>query len=282
MSKQQWDRLIEPDSKFFDLKLREIWRFRDLLLLFVKRDIVVNYKQTILGPLWFFIQPVLTTLIFIFVFGGIAKLSTDGLPQPLFYLSGVIIWNYFAECFTKTSNTFTENANIFGKVYFPRLVSPLSIIISNGLKFGIQFGLFILILAYYVLVEGFEIQLGVNLILFPFLILLMAVYGLGFGLIFSSLTTKYRDLKFLLLFGVQLMMYATPVIYPMSSLPEKIYNFMWYNPFTHIIESFKHIFLGEGLFSLQGLIYSSVTGLIILLFGILIFNKTERRFMDTV
>lgn len=281
MKEAEWTTIIRPHSSLFNLKLKELYHYRDLLILFVKRDIVINYKQTILGPLWFFIQPILTMLIFTFVFGNIAGISTDGIPQPLFYLSGIIIWNYFSECFTKTSNTFTENASIFGKVYFPRLISPLSIVISNGLKFIIQFLLFVGLLIYYS-TQGFEIRWSTELLLFPFLVILMGVFGLGFGLIFSSLTTKYRDLKFLLVFGVQLMMYMTPIIYPMSSLPEKVVNFMWYNPFAHIVESFKAIFLGQGLLSMNGLIYSSILGVSVLLMGILIFNKTERRFMDTV
>lgn len=281
MKEAEWTTIIRPHSSLFNLKLKELYHYRDLLILFVKRDIVINYKQTILGPLWFFIQPILTMLIFTFVFGNIAGISTDGIPQPLFYLSGIIIWNYFSECFTKTSNTFTENASIFGKVYFPRLISPLSIVISNGLKFIIQFLLFVGLLIYYS-TQGFAIRWSTELLLFPFLVILMGVFGLGFGLIFSSLTTKYRDLKFLLVFGVQLMMYMTPIIYPMSSLPEKVVNFMWYNPFAHIVESFKAIFLGQGLLSMNGLIYSSILGVSVLLMGILIFNKTERRFMDTV
>lgn len=281
MSKDKWDSVILPNSKLINLHLSEIWRYRDLLFLFIRRDIVVTYKQTILGPLWFFIQPILTTLIFIIVFGNIAGISTDNIPQPLFYLSGIVIWNYFSECFTKTSNTFTDNSYIFGKVYFPRLIAPLSIIISNGLKFLIQFGLFLCLYLYFVFTNDL-ISPNKTLLLLPFIILLMALFGLGFGLIFSSLTSKYKDLKFLLQFGIQLMMYTTPIIYPFSSIPDKFQSIMWYNPFVHIIESFKHMFFGVNQIDYLGLIYALILSLVFCFAGILIFNRTEKTFMDNV
>lgn len=276
-----WDNIIEPRKGLLDLRIGELTHYFDLLVLFVKRDIVVIYKQTILGPLWFFIQPILTTLIFVVVFGNIAGLSTDGIPQPLFYMAGIVIWNFFADCFTKTSDTFTSNANVFGKVYFPRLITPLSIVISNGLKFLIQFGLFLGLYVYFLLTDA-PMEPNWTLALLPLLILMMALFGLGFGLIFSSLTTKYKDLKFLIQFGVQLAMYATPVIYPMSEIPEKYHLYMAANPLSHILEGFKYMFFGQGSISMVGLLYSFVFMCVLLLVGTIIFNRTERTFMDTV
>ena len=281
MENEDWDVILKPKRKLLDLNLKSLWRYRDLLFLFVKRDIIIIYKQTILGPLWFFIQPVMTTIIYIFVFGNIAKLPTDGLPQPIFYLSGIIMWNYFSECFIRTSDTFTQNAGVFGKVYFPRLITPISLLISNVLKFLIQFALFFVFFIYY-WSSGIDINIQPEIVIFPVLILLLALTGVGFGLIFSSLTTKYKDLKFLIAFGVQLIMYATPVIYPMSTLPSNIQSILWWNPLTHIIEAFKFAFLGAGSFDVNGLIYSIFFALVILFFGIIIFNKTEKSFMDTV
>jgi len=281
MTTEHFDNIIQPRKNLLDLRLKELIRYYDLLVLFVKRDIVVTYKQTILGPLWFFIQPILTTLVFTVVFGNIAGISTDGIPQPLFYMSGIVIWNFFADCFMKTSNTFVTNAGLFGKVYFPRIIQPLSVVISNGLKFLIQFGLFLILYAYY-LIKGVPVAPNGYILLFPFLLVLMALLGLGFGLIFSSLTTKYRDLTFLIQFGVQLLMYATPIIYPLSEIPEKYRFLIWGNPVSHIIETFKYSFLGQGMFTLAGLLYSTVFTLVILFIGIIIFNKTEKTFMDTV
>ena len=281
MKEDKWDIVLKPKRKLLDLNLKSLWRYRDLLLLFVKRDIIIIYKQTILGPLWFFIQPLMTTVIYIFVFGNIAKLPTDGLPQPLFYLSGIIMWNYFSECFLRTSDTFTQNAGVFGKVYFPRLITPISLLISNVLKFLIQFSLFLAFCIYY-WSNGLKMNIQLEIIIFPFLIILLALIGVGFGLIFSSLTTKYKDLKFLIAFGVQLIMYATPVIYPMSTLPAKVQSILWWNPLTHIIEAFKFSFLGAGCFDVKGLFYSLFFTLIVLFSGIIIFNKTEKSFMDTV
>lgn len=277
----EWDLVIEPKRSWFKLNLKQVFQYKDLLFLFVKRDVITLYKQTILGPIWFFVQPILTMLIFVFVFGKIAKISTDGIPQPIFYLSGIILWNYFSECFNQTADTFTKNANIFGKVFFPRLVVPLSKVVSGLIKFCIQFCLFFAVFLYYYFTTD-SIKPSYLIVILPLLLLLMAGLGLGFGLIFSSLTTKYKDLKFLIQFGVQLLMYATPVIYPLSSIPEKHQIWLQLNPLTHIIETFKTIFLGSGIFSWLGILYSSILMLIVLFSGIIIFNKTEQKFMDTV
>lgn len=278
---EKWDTIIEPKRHLLDLKLNQLSRYRDLLWMFIKRDIIVVYKQTVLGPLWFFIQPIMTTLIYVFVFGNIANISTDGIPKPLFYLSGIVLWNYFSECFMRNADTFSTNSEIFGKVYFPRLITPLSLIFSNAIKFLIQFGLFLAVYTYF-LVQGATVFPRMELFTLPFLILLMAFMGLGFGLIFSSMTTKYKDLKFLIQFGVQLLMYATPIIYPMSTLPAKFQAILWWNPITHIMEAFKFGFLGQGSFSLVGLAYSTLFTLLLIIFGTIIFNKTEQTFMDTV
>lgn len=275
---------IKPQNSLFDLKLRDTWEYRDLLGLLVRRDFVSFYKQTILGPLWFFIQPIFTTIIFTFVFGNLAGISTDGLPQPLFYLAGITAWNYFAECLTKTSTVFKDNAGIFGKVYFPRLIMPLSIVVSNLVKFGIQFGLFLAMMGYYMLNDA-SFSPNSYILLFPVLILLMAALGLGLGMIISAMTTKYRDLAFLVTFGVQLLMYATTVIYPLSVALEKYPKYSWiieYNPMTTIIETFRYGFLGEGTFSWEALGYTSGVTAVILLAGIVIFNKVEKNFVDTV
>jgi len=281
LNTEKWDLVIESKSSLFELKLNSLAHYLDLLVLFVKRDITVTYKQTILGPLWFFIQPILTTIIFTFVFGKIANISTDGIPQPLFYMCGIVIWNFFADCFNKTSNTFTQNASIFGKVYFPRLISPLSIVISNLLKFLIQFSLFIFLYVFYGL-NGSFMHVNLSILLLPLLIFIMATLGLGLGVIFSSLTTKYKDLTFLIQFGVQLLMYATPVIYPLSSISEKYKTLILLNPISSVVETFKYIFFNKGEISLLWLIYSLIITLVIFFLGIIVFNKTEQTFMDTV
>lgn len=278
---ENWTMVIKPQSSLFDLELKEVWRYRDLLMLFVRRDFVTFYKQTILGPLWFFLQPVLTTIIFTFVFGRVAKLSTDGIPHVVFYLSGIVLWNYFAECINKTSNIFITNAAIFGKVYFPRIVMPLSIVLSNMMKFGVQLLLFVGVWGYY-MAEGAAIQPNAYALLFPFLLLLMAGMGLGLGMIISSMTTKYRDLTFLVTFGVQLLMYASPVIYPLSTLEGKLRMVILANPMTPIIETFRYGFLGEGAFEWAYLGYSTLFSVLVVYFGTLIFNKVQRSFMDTV
>ncbi len=277
----EWDLVIEPQRSLFELNLSDVWRYRDLLWLLVRRDFVSFYKQTILGPLWFFIQPLFTTIIFTFVFGNLAGLSTDGLPQPLFYMAGITAWNYFADCLTKTSTVFRDNANIFGKVYFPRLIMPLSIVVSNLVRFGVQMLLFFMMIGYYAY-TGANFHLAMAVFLFPVLVLLMALLGLGLGLIITALTTKYRDLAFLITFGVQLMMYATTVIYPLSAAPVEYHAIIMLNPMTGIIEAFRAGFLGQGALSTHTLGYSIVFTVVALLLGILIFNKTEKTFVDTV
>lgn len=276
-----WTEVIQPNTGLFDLKLKEVWRYRDLLMMFVRRDFVATYKQTILGPLWFFIQPLLTTFTFMVVFGTIAGISTDGIPMMVFYMSGITIWNYFAECLNKTSTVFKDNANIFGKVYFPRLIQPLSIVVSNLVRFGIQMALFFGVWFYY-LIKGSNLHPGPMVLIVPYLVFLMATIGLGAGMLISSLTTKYRDLVFLLSFGIQLLMYATPVIYSMNALPA---NYAWIikaNPLSAIIETFRYAFTGSGQFSWYALGYSTLCAVLLLLLGTLIFNKVEKSFMDTV
>jgi lipopolysaccharide transport system permease protein len=278
---KEWDLVIEPQSSLLQLNLKDVWRYRDLLWLLVKRDFVSFYKQTILGPLWFFIQPLFTTIIFTFIFGNLAGLSTDGLPQPLFYMAGITAWNYFADCLTKTSTVFRDNANIFGKVYFPRLIMPLSIVVSNLVRFAVQMLLFFMMIGYYAF-TGADFHLNAYVLLFPVLVLMMALLGLGLGLIITALTTKYRDLAFLITFGVQLMMYATTVIYPLSAAPAAYKWVIELNPMTGIIEAFRYGFLGEGSLTLQTLGYSVIFTLVSLVLGVIIFNKTEKTFVDTV
>jgi lipopolysaccharide transport system permease protein len=279
--KIQWDEIIRPKKRLFEIHLGEIWRYRDLLSLFVRRDFVSVYKQTILGPLWYFIQPLLTTLMMYVVFSKIARISTDGLPPILFYMIGNVAWAYFANCLTKTSGTFVANSNLFGKVYFPRLIIPLSTVVSGLFAFFTQLLLFIIILVYYYF-HGFEMHLGYTLLAIPYFIVLMGFLGLGLGIIISSLTTKYRDLVFLLNFGVQLFMYITPVIYPASSVGGKLHTLIMLNPMTSIIEGFRYAFLGTGMFSYHQILYSTVFTVVILFIGVLIFNRVERNFMDTV
>lgn len=282
MSREQhWDLVLTPKNKIFSFRWKELWQYRDLINMFVKRDIVTVYKQTVLGPIWFIIQPVLTTLMYVLVFGSIAGISTDGLPKILFYLSGVVIWNYFSDTFNTTSRTFIDNANIFGKVYFPRLAIPLSKVVSGLIKFLIQFLFFIGILLFYI-AKGSPVHPNVYILTTPILLMLMAGLGLGFGIIFTSLTTKYRDLVFLIQFGVQLAMYATPVIFPVSSIPEKYKPLIMANPMTSIIEAFRFAYLGEGAFLCGGLAYSFLFTILVLFFGVLLFNRVERTFMDTV
>ncbi len=280
---ENWDIVIEPSRSLFSLNLKEVWRYKDLLVMFVRRDFVAQYKQTILGPAWFIIQPIITTLMFTVIFGRVANLSTDGIPQVLFYMSGVVMWSYFAECLTKTSETFSANANIFGKVYFPRLVVPLSIVISSLLKLGVQLILLAFVYTYFVVFKDMEVFINSYFLLLPLLILLMAALGLGFGILISSLTTKYRDLRFLMQFGVQLAMYASPVVYPLSLVEGS--KFEWLikaNPMTAIIEFFRYGLLGNGVADLNLLLYCSVSTIVLLLIGIVTFNKVEKSFMDTV
>ncbi len=280
-AQENWDMLIQPKSKLLDLKIKDVWHYRDLLFLLVRRDFVSFYKQTVLGPVWFFIQPLFTTIIFTFVFGGLAKISTDGLPQPLFYMAGITAWNYFAECLTKTSTVFKDNSNVFGKVYFPRLVMPLSIVMSNLIRFGVQMLMFLILLGVYAY-NGASFHITWYILLFPLLIVQMALLGLGSGMIISALTTKYRDLAFLVTFGVQLLMYATTVIYPLSAAPAKYKFLISLNPMTAIIETFRLGFLGKGDFTWMSLGLSLINTLILTLSGMIIFNKVEKNFIDTV
>lgn len=280
-NKENWTIEIKPKKKLLDVDLKGIWRYRDLYYMYVKRDIITVYKQTILGPLWFLIQPILTTIMYMFVFGGLAGISTDGIPQPLFYMSGILLWNYFNAAFMVSSNVFTANASVFGKVYFPRLVVPLSGITSNLIKFGIQLLLFIIIYLYYY-IQGVNLSINWTLLLFPLLILMIALHAMSWGLIISALTTKYRDLTQLVAFGIQLFMYLTPVIYPLSAAPEKYRIFISLNPLTPIFETFKYSCMGSGSLDWVGLGYSFIVLMITLFLSIIIFNRVERNFMDTV
>jgi lipopolysaccharide transport system permease protein len=281
MEQEKWDLVIRPRKSLFDIDLGALWRYRDLVAMFVRRDFVAKYKQTILGPLWYIIQPLLTTLMFTVIFSGMAKISTDGLPPLLFYMAGTIAWNYFATCLTSTSTTFVSNANIFGKVYFPRLTVPVATVISSLVQFGIQALLLIGFMIYYSF-HGISYALNWNLLLIPFLIILMAMMGLGFGILISSMTTKYRDLTYLVSFGVQLWMYATPIIYPLSTVPAKYQALVLINPISPIVEIFRYATLGVGTFHIPQLIYSIVWSIGILLIGIVVFNKVEQSFIDTV
>ncbi|MNK18491.1 Teichoic acid translocation permease protein TagG [compost metagenome] len=284
LTEEDWDIEIKPGNNLLDLKLKDVWHYRDLLLLLVKRDFVSFYKQTILGPLWFFIQPLFTTIIFTFIFGNLAGISTDGLPQPLFYMAGITTWNYFAECLNKTSTVFKDNANLFGKVYFPRLIMPLSIVASNLVRFGVQMLLFLLMMLFYTSKDAHFIP-NWYILLFPLLVVLMAGLGLGLGMIISAMTTKYRDLAFLVTFGVQLLMYATTVIYPLSTVLDKYPGYAWiieYNPMTPIIETFRYGFLGKGSFSWQSLGYCASITFFIMVTGVIVFNKVEKTFVDNI
>ena len=278
---QQWTEEIKSNNSIFSINFKEVWQYRDLLLMLVKKEYITFYKQTILGPIWFFVQPILTTIIYVLLFGKIAKLSTDGSPQMAFYLSGITLWNYFSECLTKTASVFKDNAAVMGKVYFPRLIMPLSIVVSGLMKFGIQFALFICIILYFTFVKG-VIHPNAWILATPLLLILMASFSLGMGMIFSSLTTKYKDLVFLLTFGIQLLMYATPVVFSNSSIPEEYKWIFIANPLTGIFECFRYGFLGTGSFEPTSLIYSTLTTFTILAIGVVIFNKVEKSFMDTV
>ena len=285
---ENWTTIIKPRNGLFEVNLKEIWAYRDLLVMFVKRDITVAYKQTILGPLWWVIQPALTVIMYMVVFGGIAGIPTDGVPQPLFYLGGICMWQYFADCLTRTANTFVTNSGIFGKVYFPRLIMPIANVTSNLVRFGIQLGLFVIVYIYYACI-GMAPCPNWYLLLFPLLVLMMAGLALGFGIIISSMTTKYRDLQILFSFVVQLWMYGTPIVYPLSQVAGKkvlglnLTTIMCINPVTPVIETFKHGALSAGEFIGWGwLAYSFVFMLVVLALGVLIFNKVQKSFMDTV
>ena len=280
-NENNWDLIITPRKKWYDLQLRQVWQYRDLIALFVQRDFVSRYKQTILGPIWFLIQPLFTSIIYTVVFGQIANLPTDGLPQMLFYMSGNVMWNYFQGCLNGTSNTFISNAGIFGKVYFPRLVTPISIVISNLISFAIQFVFFLAFWLFFFM-RGSAISFTSWAFTLPLLVLLMAGLGLGFGIIISSMTTKYRDLSYLVGFGVGLWMYITPVIYPVSAIPERWRWLATFNPISPVIETFRAGFLGAGQSSWLRLGYSYVFMLVVLFIGIVIFNRVEKTFIDTV
>lgn len=281
---EKWDIIITNRRKLFDIDFKEMWRYRDLVFMYVKRDFVTFYKQTILGPIWYFIQPVFTTIMFMFVFGGIAGISTDGVPQAVFYMAGLLCWNYFADCFNRTSNTFSSNKGVFGKVYFPRLVVPLAGVISNLVKFGIQFFLFLCVYLYFVF-QGTHFNINATILLLPVYIIMLAAFGLGTGMLVSSLTIKYRDLNFLISFGIGLLMYATPVIYPLSVLKESHPEYLWLllaNPLTSILEAFKYAFTGVGMFSWTYLLYSFVVITVVFIWGLLVFNRVQRNFMDVI
>lgn len=279
-----WTLVVSSKRSWFNLELKELWRYRDLVLLLFNRDLVTWYKQTILGPLWFVVQPILTTLIFTVVFGNIAGISTDSQPKILFYLSGYILWSYFAECFKTISDTFVTNKSIFGKVYFPRIIMPLSTVLSNLVKFGIQLGVFASILIYY-LFQDYQLQWDASILLLPVLVMMAGALSIGLGMIASSLTVKYRDITFLITFGIQLLMYGTPVIYPLSEVTEKYAEyeiFILANPMSAIIESFRYILLKSGSLDYGNLAYSFVATIVILFAGMIIFNRTEKSFIDTV
>lgn len=278
---EEWDLIIRPKRRLMDLHLVDLWHYRDLVELFVRRDFVSSYKQTILGPLWHLIKPLLTTIMFTFIFGQVAKLPTDGLPQFLFYMSGTVIWSYFADCLNKTSNTFVSNANLFGKVYFPRLAVPVSILISNLITFAIQFSFFLAFMGFFAL-RGASIQPNRWMLITPLLILIMAGLGLGAGILISSMTTKYRDLRFLVSFGVSLLMYSTPIVYPVSAVPERFLFFVQANPVTPIVETFRYAFLGAGNAQPLNLLYSLGFMVAVMMIGAVVFNRVEQTFMDTV
>lgn len=276
-----WTSIIKPKTKLLDLNLKELWQYKDLIIMFVKRDFKTLYKQTILGPLWVIINPMLTTLMFTVVFGGIANISTDGMPQFVFYMAGNTVWSYFSTCLTKTANTFINNSAVFGKVYFPRLVSPISTVLSGLINFFVQFVLFMFFVIYYMM-SGDAVRPNIYILLTPVLLLLIAMLSLGFGIIISSLTTKYRDLSILVTFGVQLWMYATPVVYPISQIPLHWRNIMLLNPIAPIIETFRYAFLGSGTIPWFYLGISVITTIVVLFIGIVLFNKVQKTFMDTI
>jgi len=275
-----WDSVIEPRSSWLSINLRELYNYKDLVALFVRRDFVSQYKQTLLGPIWFFIQPVFTTLIFTVIFGRVAGIATDGIPHPIFYMSGIVIWNYFADCLTKSSETFQLNQTLFGKVYFPRLIVPLSVIVSNLIKLGVQLILLFGFILYYIF-NGHQL-LNAYLVLFPFYIIIIAFLGLGLGLIISSMTTKYRDLRFLIQFGVQLAMYATPIVYPLSIISESNRFWILLNPVSSVVEGFRFSLFGSGFISLEWTLYSLIVSIIVLFLGVVVFNRVERSFIDTI
>ena len=281
MEQENWTTIIKPKTGWFDINLKELIQYKDLIVMFVKRDFKTMYKQTILGPLWIIINPLMTTLMFTVVFGNIANISTDGMPQIVFYMLGTTVWTYFSSCLTKTSSTFTGNAAIFGKVYFPRLVTPISTVISGLINFGVQFLMFLGFMAYF-MIKGSPIEPNLWILITPLLLVQLAALALGFGIIISSMTTKYRDLAVLVTFGVQLWMYATPVVYPASQIGGKLKTLMMLNPVSPIVESFRYAFLGSGSIPWNYLGISVVTTLVVLFAGVVLFSRVEKTFMDTV
>lgn len=280
---EEWSEIITTKRHLFDVRLQEVWRYKDLLFMFVKRDFIAQYRQTILGPLWHIVQPVFTTVMFLIVFNKIAKISTDGLPPLIFYMSSITIWNYFSACLSSSSNTFVSNAGIFGKVYFPRLIMPLSKVLSNMVRFGIQFFLLSSVIIYYIVARNFVLHIGIHTLLLPVIVINMAAIGLGTGIIISSLTTKYRDLSILIGFGVQLLMYITPVVYPLSFLEKSKYKmFIEWNPLTPLVEGFRYALFQTKEFNINSLFYSMLFAVVALASGILMFNRVEKTFMDTV
>jgi lipopolysaccharide transport system permease protein len=277
-----WDLEISSKNRWFQWNLKELWRYRDLLLLLVKRDYKASFRQTVLGPIWFFIQPIFTTFVYTFVFNRVAQIGTEGQPPILFYLSGIILWNYFSACLLGTSNAFVSNANIFGKVYFPRLIIPISIVVSNLMKFTVQLLFFIGCLFYYSIFKHYHIQISWHILLAPLLVLMMAILGLAIGMFVSTFTTKYRDLQYLLTFGVQLLMYATPIVYPISAVEGTLKKVILLNPMTGIVEGFKFAFLGCGEWNFGMLAYSAGFGLVLLIIAFELFGRVEKAFMDTV
>ena len=282
LAEDKWDLEIEPVSGWFEMNWRELWQYRDLLMLLVRRDVMSTYKQTVLGPLWFFIQPILTTLTYVVIFGNLAGISTGGVPKILFYLAGITLWNYFQDCLLKTSNTFVLNQSLFGKVYFPRLLAPLSVIVSSLFKLLVQLVLFFIAWIYFLVQPQSSVVPNITLLLFPFYLLLMSGLGFGLGILVSSMTTRYRDLRYLVQFGVQLLMYATPIVYPLEIAPEKYRWLIQLNPITNVVEAFKYSFLGSGYFTVSGLLYSFGCMLLLLLVSIVVFNRVEKTFMDSI
>ncbi len=281
-NKESWDLVIASESKWWSIPFKEMWRYRDLLWILLKRDYKASFRQTILGPLWFFIQPIFTTLMYTVVFNRVAKLGTDGMPPILFYLSGVILWNYFSTSITSTSSAFISNASIFGKVYFPRLIIPVSIVLSNMMKLMVQFSFFLVVFFYYWQQSGSSIQPSWHILLFPLLFLLMGILGLAIGMLISTFTTKYRDFQYLITFGIQLLMYATPIVYPSSMVKGIWHDILVLNPMTGIVEGFRYSFLGTGSFEWGMIGYSFVFSILLLAISVVLFNKVEKKFMDTV
>jgi lipopolysaccharide transport system permease protein len=279
---EKWTEVISSKRGLFDLKLRELWHYRDLVWMFVRRDIVSIYKQTVLGPFWFFLSPFITVFMYTIVFSMIIGIDTEGIPAPIFYMAGTTLWNYFQQSFMSSSNTFVTNAGIFGKVYFPRLISPISSTISNLIKFGIQFLVLIILIIYYVVFDDFTLTIHPTLILLPILVFLMAGIAFGVGIITSALTSKYRDLQMFIGYGISLLMYATPVIYPLSKVPASLKSYVLLNPITPIIETFRYSIFGVGSFSWMALGYSGLFMMVVVFVGILLFNQVEKTFMDTV